>query len=109
MRFIIDAELPPALAQRLSELGHAAQHVADVGLLGADDRSIWQYAREYDSVVITKDEDFSVHCLEREKHPAVVWLRIGNCSNQALLDWFLPIFPDILLQLREGEKLIEVV
>ena len=35
MRFIIDAQLPPALARWLSERGHDAEHVADQHLEAA--------------------------------------------------------------------------
>ena len=109
MKFIVDAQLPPALAQCLARLGHEAEHVANVGLLGADDRSIRQYAAKHNLVVITKDEDFTSSLFWQKNHPAVIWLRVGNCSNQALLNWFLPMLPDILLRLQDGEKLIEVV
>ena len=109
MKFIVDAQLPPALAQSLSRLGHEAEHVANVGLLDANDRSIRQYATEHNLVVITKDEDFTSSLFWQKNHPAVIWLRVGNCSNQALLNWFLPMLPKILLRLQEGEKLIEVV
>jgi hypothetical protein len=40
---------------------------------------------------------------------AVVWLRIGNCSNRALLQWLAPMFPHILDCLRQGQKLIEII
>jgi len=109
MKFIVDAQLPPALAQCIARLGHEAKHVVNVGLLGADDQSIRQYAAEHNLVVITKDEDFTANFLWQKNNPAVVWLRVGNCSNQALLNWFLPMFPKILLRLQEGEKLIEIV
>jgi predicted nuclease of predicted toxin-antitoxin system len=109
MKFIVDAQLPPALARCLVRLGHESEHVLNVGLLGADDRSIQQYATAHNIVVITKDEDFAANLLWQKNNPAVVWLRVGNCSNQALLNWFLPILPKILLRLQEGEKLVEVV
>jgi hypothetical protein len=35
VRFLVDAQLPPALARHLAVLGHEAVHVADVGLLRA--------------------------------------------------------------------------
>jgi predicted nuclease of predicted toxin-antitoxin system len=35
VRFLIDAQLPPALARYLAALGHDAKHVSDVGLLMA--------------------------------------------------------------------------
>lgn len=109
MKFIVDAQLPPALAQSLTSLGHDAEHVSNVGLLEAADQSIRQYAADHNLVLITKAEDFIASLFWQRNHPAVIWLRGGNCSNQALLDWFPPILPKLLLRLQEGEKLIELV
>ena len=55
MRFLVDAQLPPALARALSERGHLAEHVADVGLISAADAEILRYAIKHDAVLITKD------------------------------------------------------
>jgi predicted nuclease of predicted toxin-antitoxin system len=57
-RFLIDAQLPPALARRLTALGHVAEHVDDAGLASASDRRIWDYALNHSAVIVTRDEDF---------------------------------------------------
>ena len=46
MRFVVDAQLPPALARLLAQRGHHAEHVADIGLRNANDTPIWRYALE---------------------------------------------------------------
>jgi hypothetical protein len=46
MRFLVDAQLPPALGRWLAEAGHEAKHVEDVGLRDAEDSPIWRYALE---------------------------------------------------------------
>ena len=38
MRFLVDAQLAPALARWLAGRGHTAKHVADLGMAGASDR-----------------------------------------------------------------------
>lgn len=58
MRFLIDSQLPPALARWIAAQGHDAQHVADLGMAGATDRAIWNRAVEQKSVIVTKDDDF---------------------------------------------------
>jgi predicted nuclease of predicted toxin-antitoxin system len=40
VRFVVDAQLPPALARRLEVLGHHAEHVADLSLTSASDNKI---------------------------------------------------------------------
>lgn len=44
MRFLVDAQLPPALARFLSDAGYEAEHVYDIGMDAASDRTIWNYA-----------------------------------------------------------------
>lgn len=58
MRFLVDANLPPALVHFLEKDGHQAEHVVDVGLREAKDSPIWDYALEHGAVIISKDEDF---------------------------------------------------
>lgn len=36
MRFIVDAQLPPALARMLAEHGHEVQHVVDLNFQAVD-------------------------------------------------------------------------
>ena len=60
MRFIVDAQLPPALAAWLIAQGHEAVHVFDLNLTHADDAVIWQRAEATASVIVTKDEAFAV-------------------------------------------------
>ncbi|MGO9770916.1 MAG: DUF5615 family PIN-like protein [Roseiarcus sp.] len=46
MRFLVDAQLPPALARRLAEPGHEAERVADRQLAAASDTaSGWRERR----------------------------------------------------------------
>jgi Domain of unknown function (DUF5615) len=58
VRFLIDANLPPALARWLVGEGHEAHHVRDFGLEDKLDREIWQRARDINACIVTKDEDF---------------------------------------------------
>ncbi len=58
MRYLIDAQLPPALALLLVRHGHTAEHVAAIGLRHADDSLIWDHALAHQAILITKDEDF---------------------------------------------------
>jgi predicted nuclease of predicted toxin-antitoxin system len=62
VKFLIDAQLPPALAAWLREVGHHAVHVEDVGLREATDGPIWEHALRMAAAIITKDEDFAVRC-----------------------------------------------
>jgi len=108
MKFIVDAQLPPALAFWLREQGHPAEHVAEIGLRDADDSPIWQCALAQAACILTKDEDFAVRIHQARQAPVVVWLRIGNCSNRALREWFFPLLPEVLREIESGQRFIEI-
>src|SRR5438105_179589 len=108
MRFLVDAQLPPALARWLGEQGLSATPVREVGLRDSDDGSIWNFAIAGDWTVLTKDEDFVGRCVGNPGAPVVVWLRIGNCTNRLLFTWLEPFIAEIKGRLSAGERFIEV-
>lgn len=108
MRFLVDAQLPPSLAQFLRESGQEAEHVHDIGLATATDESVWNRAVEKQAVIITKDEDFAT-MLAFDSRAAVIWVRMGNCSNLVLLEKLKPLLHGIVQRLQQGEKLIEII
>jgi predicted nuclease of predicted toxin-antitoxin system len=109
MRFVVDAQLPPALARFLDAKGHVAEHVADRGLQAASDSAIWDFALQEGAAVITKDEDFARRKTLADAGPTVIWIRLPNTRRRALLAWFATILPGILESLEHGETLIEVI
>jgi predicted nuclease of predicted toxin-antitoxin system len=106
--FLVDAQLPPALAKALKNAGHEALHVEEVGLRHAKDAVIWNYALQQGAAIITKDEDFVDRFRRQSNGPAIVWLRIGNASSKALLLWVLPLLPALAQRIQAGDKLIEL-
>ncbi|GAB3142612.1 DUF5615 family PIN-like protein [Marisediminicola antarctica] len=108
MRFLIDAQLPPALARRLTEHGHIAEHVTDIGLGDAADLTLWTYAIEQGAVLVTKDEDFRDMLLLRGSPPTVVWVRAGNARRHALLEWFDPFIERVVYLIESGNDLVEL-
>jgi len=108
VKFIVDAQLPPQLAQVLRESGHDVQPVKELGLREAEDSKIWDYALVNQAGIITKDQDFAERILSGNASPVIVWLRIGNTSNRALCEWLLPLWPEIIDRVAAGEMLVEV-
>jgi predicted nuclease of predicted toxin-antitoxin system len=109
VRFLVDAQLPPALARWLGEAGHEAAHVEDVGLRDAEDGEIWAHALESGAVLMTKDEDFAARSTQASTAPVIVWLRVGNATNPALRAWIEARLPGIMQLLDAEKRLIEVV
>lgn len=108
MNFLVDSQLPPALARWIAAQGHQATHVFELGLAAADDAVIWEQARKTQAVIVTKDEDFADRWLLQGENVSLVWLRKGNCSNRALMAWLEPMWPEVLKRLAQGETFVEL-
>ena len=108
MRLLIDTQLPKALAPWLRQRGFEAEHVLEAGLAQSKDNILWRYAQEQQAAVMTKDEDFAEWVRRGRPGPPIVWLRIGNSSTEALLQWLEVLLPQIMRKLEQGERLIEV-
>jgi predicted nuclease of predicted toxin-antitoxin system len=71
MRFLIDAQLPPALARWLSAEGHESIHVMDMEMQASSDRVIWDFAVQSNFIIVTKDKDFAQRKIMAKKGPCV--------------------------------------
>lgn len=108
MRFLVDAQLPPALAHWIADHDHEGEHVADLGMQTAPDRLIWEHASTHGKVIVTKDEDFARRRALAADGPQIVWLRIGNTRRGVLLSLFATVFQQVVRALERGELLVEV-
>lgn len=108
MRFLVDAQLPPALAAYLRSVGHDAEHVQRIGLGAASDRDIRHHAGAIRAVLITKDVDFLSLAPAGALHPPVIWVRLGNVRNAALITVFEGVLPQLVSAIEAGELLVEV-
>ncbi|WP_445819603.1 DUF5615 family PIN-like protein [Bradyrhizobium sp. ISRA442] len=60
MLYLIDAQLPPALADAMRRAGFEAAHVVEFGMATATDGAIWNEAISRSAILVTKDRDFSL-------------------------------------------------
>lgn len=107
-RLLIDAQLPPALAEAFRRAGFDAVHVADIGLLSATDHQIWSAAVEQSAALVTKDRDFLMIRTAADRGPTIVWIRSGNASNRDLIEQVTAALPAILAAIKRKEAVIEV-
>jgi predicted nuclease of predicted toxin-antitoxin system len=108
VKFIVDNQLPVALAEYLRKGGFDCQHVLEVGLGDALDSEICRYAEFQERIIISKDEDFFYLAKQREARIRVIWVRLGNCRTSALLAAFERSWPTIESSLKAGDRIIEI-
>ena len=109
MRFLVDAQMPPRLARRLTELGHEAVHVAEIGLVSAPDRQIWDSVIERAAILVTKDQDFAIARAAASEGPTIIWVRLGNTNNETLIARFVKALDSISAAVERGDTVIELV
>ena len=85
MKILIDANISSRLVSRIQLVFPEVEHVKTLGLMTANDFSIFMYARQngYDAI-LTLDEDYSNLQLTHGIPPKIIWLRVGNCSTNTL-------------------------
>ena len=96
MKLLFDENLSPKLVDVSGREYPGSIHVRSVGLRGAADARIWQYAREHAFTIISKDNDFRQRSFLEGSPPKVIWLEVGNAGTVAIAE---------LLQ-RERERLV---
>ncbi len=76
--------------------------------LNATDVEIFELAKSSARVVVTKDDDFARRSNLLGAPPQILWLRLGNCRNTALLQTLDTAWPSIEDALVKGERIIEL-
>lgn len=109
MLFLVDAQLPPSLAEAFRQAGCQAVHVIELGLLTATDQQIWDEAVSRSAVLVTKDRDFSLRRAARNDGPTILWIRVGNTSNRKLIELLLRALPAIINAVERGEAVVEFI
>ena len=81
-------------------------HQSDI-LNTAEDAEIWQYAKENNLTILSKDADFSNRILLAQPPPRVIHIRIGNASVREFHNILNSIWDDVLV-LSKSHKLVTV-
>jgi len=82
VKLLFDENLSPSLPRRVADLFSNSVHVRDVGMKATDDPIVWEYAKNNDFLIVSKDADMHDLSLVFGNPPKVVWLRLGNCSTR---------------------------
>lgn len=84
MKLLLDENISHRLVRMLSDIYPSIVHLRDIGLSGAPDDAIWEYARDHGYSVVSKDDDFRQRSFLHGAPPRVVWLQVGNAGTSAI-------------------------
>lgn len=102
-RFLIDANLP----YRFSIWqGEDFIHQFDLGDTWSDEQ-IWEYARDNNLTIVSKDADFSNRIIASDPPPKVIHLKIGNMRLNELYTFISGVWEEVVA-LNKNNKLVNV-
>jgi predicted nuclease of predicted toxin-antitoxin system len=81
VKLLLDQNLSPRLVRTREAVYPGSSHVRLVGLREADDAVVWEFARDHDFIIVSKDTDFHQRSLVFGFTPKVIWIRRGNCPT----------------------------
>ena len=81
MKLLLDENLSDRIIPRIVDLFPGSTHVNAVGLREADDRAVWEWAKEHGCIIVSKDTDFYQRAILFDHPPKFIWLRVGNCQT----------------------------
>ena len=84
MKLLLDENLSPRLVRSLSAKFPGISHIEVVGLRGSTDRVVWEFARDQDYAIVSKDNDFRQRSFLYGTPPKVIWLSIGNAGTDTV-------------------------
>lgn len=97
LAFLLDASMPRSSAEPFRTRGYDVEDIRDIGLGGAPDDEIIQYARKEARIVVTRDTDFG-SVLRHPDHPGAIILRLPSTATapkiRDRLDSFLDAVPE---------------
>jgi predicted nuclease of predicted toxin-antitoxin system len=104
VKLLFDENLSPRLPGVLADTYPGSAHVHGCGLGNADDSAIWQYAKDNDFTIVSKDSDFQERGVLHGQPPKFIWLRAPNCSSQEIENLLRTALPIIQRFIQEGQE-----
>jgi predicted nuclease of predicted toxin-antitoxin system len=75
VKLVLDENLSARLVESLSDLYPGLEHVHGLGLGGADDSTVWEYAKANGFAIVSKDSDFAERSVLENDPLKIVWIR----------------------------------
>jgi predicted nuclease of predicted toxin-antitoxin system len=89
LRLLFDQNISYRIVKKVKELFPESNHVQSVGLNGASDNTIWNFAKKNNFSIVSFDADFIDITLINGFPPKIIWLRIGNSSTNKIYEVLL--------------------
>ncbi|HEV7689617.1 MAG TPA: DUF5615 family PIN-like protein [Hyphomonadaceae bacterium] len=105
MRFIVDEQLSPRVAEWLKSKGYEAEHIRTVEGLQTADKRIAELARRRGAVIVSKDADFLTII---DPDLQLLLVKVGNTQNRILIARLEAEWDRIEVELGMGKAVVEL-
>lgn len=96
MKLLLDENLSDRIVHRIIDLYPNSDHVKTLALTNTDDVLIWEYAKENNFVIVSKDSDFHQRSLLYGYPPKLIYLRVGNSPTSKIIQILRDNFETII-------------
>ena len=86
MSLLFDENISSRIPNLISDTFPNSTHVKSCNLTTTDDEIVWQFARDYDLTIVTKDSDFQQLIVRMGHPPKVIWIRRGNYPTSEIVN-----------------------
>jgi predicted nuclease of predicted toxin-antitoxin system len=108
VKFLVDNQLSAAVARWLAAKEYDAVYVLDRDPGRAKDSELWQICCGERRIMVTRDEDFFFLAGHPGATGRLLWIRIGNCRKQMLLDALERSWSSIANAFLSGQQIVEL-
>ncbi len=84
MKLLFDENLSPRLVALLANHFPDSSHIELLNMRGTTDHNIWDYSKDHEFAIVSKDNDFRQRAFLLGPPPKVIWLSVGNAGTQAI-------------------------
>ena len=89
MKLLLDENLSRRIIPFIQQAYPGSSQVALLGLESASDQQVWDFAKQNDYVIVSKDSDFYDLGLLQGTPPQVIWIKSGNSNKTAITQLLL--------------------
>ena len=86
MKLLFDENLSRRLVDLLAAEFPGSSHPDLIGIPGATDTGLWNYALQHGFTIVSKDNDFRQRAFLYGPPPKVIWLSVGNAGTSVIAE-----------------------
>jgi predicted nuclease of predicted toxin-antitoxin system len=82
MKLLFDQNISHRLVAKIKDILPESRQIRDLGLENSTDKQIWEFAKDFDFIIVTFDGDFYDFSLVWGHPPKIIWMRTFNQTTK---------------------------